>query len=264
MSTFTSRAIILKRITYLDYDLIIDFLTYEKGKVSAIAKNALKSKKRFAGILEPFVCLDAVFAGPGRKNGMPVLKEALVKNPFAGIRLDIKKTAYAAYWSEMVNRWMEEDGTGSMPVFQLLYHVLDGLDRAGIAQETLHILFQVRFMTLAGMAPRLDSCGICKKKIDQLAGPELYFDVAKGGIVCHTCGLDGYHSNRTAFSKGTVKQLLWMQTSQLEKAARVQLSGAARNGCKKALEAFVLYHLSSELKSLDVLRSICGRVKGGA
>ena len=58
MSSLSTPAIILRRIEYGDFDLILFFLTLEKGKLSAIAKSARKSTKRFGGILELFAALD--------------------------------------------------------------------------------------------------------------------------------------------------------------------------------------------------------------
>ena len=45
---------ILKKIEYGDYDFIATIYTKKTGKASFIIKNARKSKKRFAGKLEPF------------------------------------------------------------------------------------------------------------------------------------------------------------------------------------------------------------------
>jgi len=107
MSDFASPAILLRRINYGDYDLIITLVTMEKGKCTVIAKSAKKSKKRFAGILELFSDLDLVFC-PGRGKGLFILKEASLKNPFQCIRSSIAKTAYASYWAELINEWTEE------------------------------------------------------------------------------------------------------------------------------------------------------------
>ncbi|MBU4287277.1 MAG: recombination protein O N-terminal domain-containing protein, partial [Proteobacteria bacterium] len=54
MSSFSTPAIVLRRIDFGDYDLIINFFTLNKGKISVIAKSAKKSVKRFSGVLEPF------------------------------------------------------------------------------------------------------------------------------------------------------------------------------------------------------------------
>ncbi|MFZ5563455.1 MAG: DNA repair protein RecO [Thermodesulfobacteriota bacterium] len=256
MPGFSSPAIILRRTDYADEDLIIDLLTLERGRICAIAKNARKSKKRFAGILEPFSCLDAVFTRSAGKSGMMVLKEAAMTEPFEAIRRNMEKAAYASYWSEMVNRWVGEDES-QRDLFELLYYAFSMLG-GGVSHRTLSILFQIRFLALAGMAPRLDACRVCKKSIDLTAGPSVYFDVAKGGVVCHTCGLAARTMPGTALSKGTIKQFLWVKENDLRKAERVRFTNAAQEAGLAALEAFVVYHLATELKSLKVLRRIRG------
>ena len=94
MSLATS-SIILRRMDFSEYDYIIDFLTRDHGKLSAIAKNAKKSKKRFAGVLEPFSCLEANFSISKRGN-LLLLKEAVLTHPFAGLRKDAEKRRFSA------------------------------------------------------------------------------------------------------------------------------------------------------------------------
>ncbi|MBW1745923.1 MAG: DNA repair protein RecO [Deltaproteobacteria bacterium] len=60
MSSFSTPAIVLRRIDFGDYDLIVSFFTLNKGKISVIAKSAKKSVKRFSGVLEPFSVLEVV------------------------------------------------------------------------------------------------------------------------------------------------------------------------------------------------------------
>ncbi len=126
MPVFSTPAILLRRINYGDYDLIITFFTLNKGKLSVIAKSAKKSTKRFAGILELFSVLQIVVSAGSRK-GLPVLQEAVLQHPFANIRADIKKTGYASYWAELINEWME-DGVKHLQLFRLLQYVLEQLD----------------------------------------------------------------------------------------------------------------------------------------
>jgi len=97
MPIFSSPAILLRRMDYGDFDVIITFFTLQSGKLSLIAKAAKKSTKRFAGILELFSVLEVVVAA-GRGQGLPILQEAVLKQPFSAIRADFKKTAYASYW----------------------------------------------------------------------------------------------------------------------------------------------------------------------
>ena len=82
MSGFSTTAIMLKRVFYGDFDIILSLYTLNRGKVSVIAKAAKKSKKRFSGILELFSVLNIV-CSRGRNKGLPILKEASLQQPFS-------------------------------------------------------------------------------------------------------------------------------------------------------------------------------------
>lgn len=252
MTGYTTPALVLKRIDYGDHDLIISLFTLDRGKVSVIAKAAKKSVKRFGGILELFTALEAVIK-PGRGKGLPVLQEAALLQPFTNIRSDVIKTAYAAYWSELVNTWMEEYDRQDL-IFQLLSHLLEELDRGGFGNRALSILFQIRFMALSGLAPNLSQCSRCGLDLARLGSREIYFSLAGGGIVCGECGSPG--GRRVALSRGTLKQLAWIQRGSLGKALRLQFSQQALAEGLTLCEAFVPYHLGKEPKSLKFLRQM--------
>jgi DNA repair protein RecO (recombination protein O) len=143
MSSFSTPAIILRRIEFGDYDLIVTLLTLNKGKISVIAKSAKKSEKRFAGILELFSILDIV-CSIGRGKGLPVLQEAALTHAFHKIRSKIIKTAYASYWAELINQWMEE-GQKEVQLFHLFRYVLQELDIDQTPEAAISILFQIRW-----------------------------------------------------------------------------------------------------------------------
>ena len=130
MPVFSTPAILLRRLDYGDFDLILTFLSLERGKISLIAKSAKKSTKRFAGILELFSLMEAV-ASTGKGRGLPVLQEATLISPFSTIRNDIRKTAYASYWCELLNKWVEENQKQAS-LYYLLKHALSQLD-GGVA-----------------------------------------------------------------------------------------------------------------------------------
>ena len=58
MSDFSTNAILLRKIEYGDYDLIITFFSKANGKITVVAKNAKKSIRRFGGALEHFSIMD--------------------------------------------------------------------------------------------------------------------------------------------------------------------------------------------------------------
>jgi len=252
MSGYTTPALVLKRIDYGDHDLIISLFTLDRGKVSVIAKAAKKSVKRFGGILELFTALEAVIK-PGRGKGLPILQEAVLLQPFTNIRSDVIKTAYASYWSELVNTWMEEYDRQDM-IFRLLTQVLEALDQGRFGNRALSFLFQIRFMALSGLAPNLARCSRCGLDMAGLGSRKIYFSLAGGGIVCGNCGARG--DRRAALSRGTLKQLAWIQLGSLDKALRLQFSEQALAEGLALCEAFVPYHLGKEPKSLRFLRQM--------
>lgn len=252
MPTFSTSAIMLRRIEFGDYDIIITFFTLNQGKVSVIAKSAKKSTKRFSGILELFSVLDIVY-GSARGKGLPVLKEAMLKQPFLKIREDIKKTAYASYWAELINEWMEK-GEKQIKLYHLLKYVLGELDFDHTPEAVLSILFQMRFMSISGHSPNLRQCSVCKTPLEGIKEAKIIFDLARGGLVCHNCSQN--FSGRIALSKGTIKQLLWIEKQDLIKAKRIRFTSQASMEGIKFLEAFVPYHLGKEPRSLKFLRQI--------
>ena len=165
MSFFSTPAILLRRIPFKDYDLIVTLLSREQGKLTVIAKNAKKSQKRFGGILEPFSQLHLVCTF-SKGHGMGVLQEAAIENPFLAVRGNIKKTAYASYWAEIINLWCEE-GKALPKIYGLLQYCLHLLDTGEIMEEGASIIFQMRFLQLSGLAPNLTNCVSCKALMDK-------------------------------------------------------------------------------------------------
>ena len=252
MNQFSSPAILIRRLDYGDYDLIITFLTQQQGKITAIAKSAKRSTKRFAGVLELFSLVDIVVSRK-RGKGLPILTEASLSQPLSKIRSDIYKTAYASYWAELVHTSLEDDKPQSS-VFQLLSYALSAMDAGHMSDEVLSILFQIRLLTLSGLCPNLSFCCTCHSDMADAGQHKINVDLAKGGLVCESCS--PYGSGHQCLSKGTIKQLQWLNTCDLEKASRMRFSATAMQEGLNFLEAFVPYHLGREPKSLKFLRRL--------
>jgi DNA repair protein RecO (recombination protein O) len=252
MSVFSTPAILLRKLDYGDFDLILTVLSLQRGKISLIAKSAKKSTKRFAGILELFSLMEAV-ASTGKGRGLPVLQEATLILPFSTIRSDIRKTAYASYWCELLNNWIEENQKQAS-LYYLLKHALSQLDGGALAAAEISIFFQMRLLYLSGHGPSLRQCGRCRKNLETIHSRQVVFDIAKGAILCDECtpGAGG----RIRLSKGTIKQLLWIESGDLKKASRVRFGAQAIKESLEFLEAFVPYTMGMQLQSLRFLKQI--------
>jgi DNA repair protein RecO (recombination protein O) len=246
---FTTPAILLRRVDFGDSDLILTFLSLTRGKISLIAKSARKSRKRFCGTLDLFSAFELVCStGRGR---LPVLQESTITHPFCHIRSDFKKTAYASYFVEIINNWMEPD-VAQPHAFDLLYQVLDRLDRSDLPDETLSIVFQMTLLMICGFSPNFSTCCRCHTDMDCLNGRRIGINFARGGLLCAAC--NAAVSPMITLSRGTIKQLQWMGCGNWNKIARARFSARSIQESLGFLEAFVPYHLGKEPNSLAVLR----------
>lgn len=252
MPAEATSAIVLRRVEYGDYDLIITLFTPDQGKLSVIAKSAKKSTKRFPGILELFARLEVVF-NRGRRKGLAMLQEAGLTAPFFHIRESILKTAYASYWAELLNLWLEE-GQAQPELYELLAFVLDDLDQGRTSPGILSLLFQLRLLALAGYRPNLEQCSLCRCDPACKLESHVFASLSKGGIVCCDCAHEEIKTWR--LSKGSVKQLRWLESGDPARARRLKFSAQTLAEGQAFLEAFVPYHLGREPRSLKFLKHL--------
>ncbi len=250
MRRLTTTAIVLQRRQYGDFDLIVTVLSSDHGKRTLIAKSAKKSAKRFPGILEPFNHLRIAFRETRRK-GMPILEEATLYRTLGNLRSDFLKTAYASYWVESINIWIEE-GRVQADIYHLLEFALQALDAGEMDAAMLSILFQMRFIGHEGLHPVLEHCSCCQSDISGLAQNQFCVDLGQGGVVCRQCpaGTRGH----LHLSKETLKLLQWIAGGDLAKACRIRFSPRALAEATTFLEAFVPYHIGKKPKSLRILQ----------
>ena len=255
MKTFSTDAILLKRTEYGDYDIIVTFFTRSMGRISVMAKNAKKSMKRFAGAIDPFIAMNIECSWPKRKNALPILNCLELENSFSYIRTNATKTGYASYWLEMINAWMEE-GRPDEALYDLTYYVLESLNAGKIPTGVLSLLFQIRFMAISGFTPNLTGCGECDLSLDEIRQQNIIFDVKAGRLICNQClGTDGVVQG-VCVSKGTLKQLSWMNTTDIRRADRIKFSLSSVREGERLLEGFIPCHIGKNLKSLMFLERI--------
>jgi DNA repair protein RecO (recombination protein O) len=252
MLPFKTSAILLRRVDYGDYDLILTLFSAVHGKIAVIAKNAKQSKRRFAGVLELFSVLQ-VHCSQRRTQGLAVLQEAHLVEPFAHLRAHVLNTAYASYWAELVLLWTEERQPLA-PLYDLLVYVLGELNCGACEASVLNLVFQMRLMDLAGLCPNLSACCVCKIDLEQAASKVAGFDLPRGGVCCRLC--DAQPEQTICLSRGTIKQLQWIARGALDRARRIRFSAQALAEAQSFLEAFVPYHLGREPRSLKFLRQI--------
>lgn len=252
MPDFSTDAILLKKIEYGDYDLIISFLTRSSGKLTVIAKNAKKSVKRFPGALDLFSVNHIQCTLPRKKkDALTILSRADLENAFADIRYDVTKTAYASFWIEVIHFWAEE-GKPQEEIYDLLASSLEMLSNDQMEKQVVSLLFQIRFMHLSGFSPQIELCNSCNRELDRLAQKKIWFDFQNGRLICKNC-INQKSRFGMLVSKGTLKQLYWINHTPMDRADRIRFSLIAIREGEKLLESFIGFHIGRHFKSLKFL-----------
>lgn len=254
MNSFSAKSIILWKKEYGENDFIIFLFAEGYGRISAIAKNAKKSIKRFGGVLELFTLVDAELK-PSRSQGLYILSEVSLDSPYEKIRSDFFKTAHASYWAEILSGWIEEAHPQD-EIFKLLRTALENLDKGKVPAETLGIIFQVKLLQLSGLSPDFSSCPGCRRQIENINDKRLLFDIKDGRIVCSSCSVKGSAGGKIKISKGTINELRWIQNNTCSMAMRLRLNHGSIGESRAVLEKFLPFHMGKEINSLSFLNRL--------
>src|SRR5712691_7339950 len=97
----TTHAILLRKRKLSETSLIISWCTESLGCLDTVAKGARRPKSVFAGKLDLFFEVEIQIKRSPRSN-LHTLTEAVLLNPFAGIRETYRRTHAASYFVELI------------------------------------------------------------------------------------------------------------------------------------------------------------------
>jgi len=99
-----TQALCLRKSDFGESDLVVHLLTPRTGRITAIAKGARRSTRRFPGTLDFFNVLRVEIATVRRAGPMARLEHARLVHAFAGLRTDPARFALASYLLELLGR----------------------------------------------------------------------------------------------------------------------------------------------------------------
>jgi DNA repair protein RecO (recombination protein O) len=176
--------VLLRTTPYGEADLIVSLLTQEHGKISALARGARRSRKRFGGSLGPLlVCRFAL--RPRGRGELFTLESAEVVHDYTALAADVGAYAHASYAIELVRELCPAE-VPEPEVLELTIALHDSLKAVGPRPAALRA-FELGLLEALGSAPQLDACVGCGIADDTLDAPGTVFDPARGGAVCPRC-----------------------------------------------------------------------------
>lgn len=185
MTILQTEAFILRRLEYGEDHLVVHLLGRKTGRVSAMAFGARRSKRRFAGALEPLRIVEAQLKTP-RSGDLFTLEELEVLESFPGLEERIETITAASYGTELIREtWRAgEDGA---PIFELLRHFYSSLPHCSAAGEFWRLIYQLelKLLSLYGLAPMIHHCARCGASPTSM--DRLRFSRRGEGLICNHC-----------------------------------------------------------------------------
>jgi DNA repair protein RecO (recombination protein O) len=235
--TLVTDALLLRATDYRDADRIVTLFTRDAGKLSALARGARGSKRRFSGSLEPYSVI-RVELEEGRGE-LLTLKRAELKLPFVHLLAELDRMEAAAGALALV-REAHAPRVVDPELFVAAVQYLTVIDHEGDPQRSLLLAFALRALALMGIAPRLGQCGRSGEPVPP--DKSAYFDPALGAVVARKFGGGPF-----LLSAGSRARLMSSQTSEWLDRAAWDPSELAT--ARAAIAAFLRAHAREELGS---------------
>ena len=245
-------AIVLRRVAYAEADLVVTLLGSETGRVSALARGARKSSRRFAGGLGMAATGEAMLRERAGAELM-VLESFDARDDRAGLGKDVAKAAHAAYAIELCDR-LCPPRQPEKAVFAWLDEFLARLDAGSATAERLRV-FELGLLRGLGIGPSLDRCVVCDR--GELGGEDVRWYPDRGGVVCRNCSGRG-----DLISGNTRRELERLAATRLADADGLVLDRDVGASCRRAVLALLREHVHGPLRSLDFIEKMSGNMSG--
>jgi DNA repair protein RecO (recombination protein O) len=192
-----------------------------------------KPASRKAGHLEPFTHVALLVA---RGRTWDIITQAETVTSFRDLREELDRTAYAYYFTELVDAFTEEEDSHP-DLFDLLLAALGYLEQSPNLALTAR-WFELRILKVSGYEPQLFRCIECGEEIRPVTN---YFSAERGGVLCprHGEGVRGAEP----IVVGALKVLRYLQKRPYRDIPSLQLTPARMRQLEKLLGDYIRYVL---------------------
>lgn len=180
-------AIIIKKQHTNEYDLLVTCYTKERGKLTAIAKSALKHSSTQAMHLDPLNIVEFELV---EGHSYPIITSAQSEHAYLNIKSSPLATVMANFFTEVIDR-VVFDNERDDELWNVLGSALEELNASRRRSQMFEIFRRKQFELLdtLGYAPQTNCCVVCG------AGPShegWLISPENGGMICGQCSEDGY------------------------------------------------------------------------
>jgi len=159
---------------------VVNLFTLEKGALSLLAKGVQRAKSKSKGLFIPTHEVEVLYYyRPNRE--LHTFNSGTLLKTFSALRANFDRLLLAQLMLEMIYRGVSHPSPHP-ELYYLLRNTLTGLDSPTESAARLYWRFHLRFLTLLGFKPALQTCPRCGKSVERA----IYLR-AVGEVVCSSC-----------------------------------------------------------------------------
>ncbi len=238
---FKAEGVVLRTRVLGEADRLVTILTLEKGKFTAVARGARKTKSRLAAGVDYFIHGRYTFH---RGKTWPTITSQDTIENFSRFRDDPDLYPYGIYLAEIVDRLVS--GEEACPdIFTL---IIQGWKMLGkeIDRDLFCRAFELKLADIAGYTPHLQSCSDCGTENTEVFSPR------QGSLLCANCrGVDSIK-----LEPGSIALARRLISAPLNRVNLIRSTARQREELARLTAAFYACHIDlGDIKSRRLLPS---------
>jgi len=235
--------IVIRHAVVGERDRIVTLLTAEEGKISLVARGALRPGSTLGPRVDilshsRFHCV--------RRRSLDLVTEAATLDSFAGLKSDLWRLSCALYLAELTDASTAE-GLPSPSLFNLLLGALRRMEEAECDDRLLRV-FELQSLEALGFCPLLGRCVDCGA---QLRPVENGLSPSLGGALCPECS--SRHPDTRPLSVDALKVMRFWLAHSFETSCRVKVDAGLASELEGHTFSFSRWLLQREVKSREWL-----------
>lgn len=242
-----TEGIVLRTQKYGEADLIVTYLTSDRGIIKAFAKGPRKTKSRFGSSFEPLTHAKLSLWGK-EQSSLPRITQSDIISPFHEIRETFQDFINVSKLVEILIALTPEAAPNER-LFLFFLNILHRIRSSSSgSNDALHLITRIRLLAVIGYAPRLKGCGRC-------GGKSLLFYPDSGTTLCSTCA-PVPHSGEKPFMRINDSTVLFYSHSiewPVDISDRLKPRKETIKELSALLDSHLTYLLSRKLRSTEFM-----------
>lgn len=247
--------VVLRTTPLRESDLLVVLYTEAHGRISAVARGARRSQRRFAGALSLLV-LAKWDLGRKPRGELWSLEGAEIVREWHHLASDVVAVAHASYVAELVGALLPPESPDPHAL-EVICALWDSLAEGGPSPGALRAV-ELALLDVGGHRPAIDRCAACGE-LDLSSGA--VFDPARGGAICRRCAGSSRGAGIRPLDPQTRAYLRAVIEADNPGAARAvdadpRFTTADRHAGRDALVAMVQGLVGKPLRSLEYIAKL--------